>query len=198
MTPDYLNTGVKASVVLKPERSQVLVILLGGIAAVSVFTGFVFLWHKHDLSWVPLLSAAVFTGLSLFAWNKSHRSADMANALPTIVEDDHTGLRVSVDPRALASPESFQLVEKVFSLIAHREPLPEPDGTVGASASDNPQPEGKAEAVEGVRLANEEASQLANDALVIFGGGQKVETIDQPYIDAPVSSVVEQTNAPAE
>ena len=191
---EFGRVNAKTDVKLKPERSQVFVVALAVISGISLVAGCLFLWHKPVYSWVPFLFSVLFGGTSIFAWTKSHKNIDLAGAAPTTISKSGANIQVSTDSRALTSPETIQALEKIFALLGHREPLPEPDGLIGADGK--PTTGSKLEAEARVRQANDEASRLAKDAAILFGGERAESIVEQPQMNAPGNGVLIKTNAP--
>lgn len=115
---------------VSPSRSQVVLVLLvvGGI--VFSFVGFYFLWNNKEYSWVPFLCSAIFVILAFVGWCLSRFSTDMDGGSPTQFFGPG-GVGFATDSRSLLSPASMQSIERVMSMMIHRQPLPEGDGLVG-------------------------------------------------------------------
>lgn len=196
MEPGNIRAELRTEIGLKPERSHVFVVTLAGIAAFCFAIGFLFLWFKPNHSWVPFFLGGVCLVLSCVAWNRSHKNVDLANAVPTRIVDESTGIQVTTDTRALMSPEPIQHLERLFSLLSHREPLPEPDGLVGIDGSILPN--SKDEAIRRIHEANKAAADTTKLAMTFLSGGKDIKRSEQPRLDEPLNDVLLKTNLPAE
>lgn len=171
---------VKAGVQLQPEKSQVFVLSLSALTAMSLITTFIFLWYKHDFWWMPSFFTVAFGCGSIFTWHKSHRNVDLAGSTPTTISGDGNGFQITTDSRALTPENSLHLLEKAVSILCHRQALPEPDGLVNRNGQ--PDPEAKTVAIERVRQANEKAHQQAIDTVRLFVGENSELLAEQPKI----------------
>ncbi|MCU7805484.1 MAG: hypothetical protein KZQ96_20025 [Candidatus Thiodiazotropha sp. (ex Lucinoma borealis)] len=182
-----LNTSVQVI----PARSQVVLVSFILLAAICLLSGFAFLWENKQFSWIPLGLGTIISCSVVFAWFKAQKDTDLENAKPTIMQDG-SGNQITTDTRALASPESVQNMERLFSVLKHREPLPEPDGLIDSSG--NPIPSSQREAIDRVNAANNEAQQLTNIAIEELGIENDAEIGIQPLLDEPYSEQVVKTN----
>jgi len=84
-------------------------------------------------------------------------------------------------------------MERLFTAISHRAPLPEPDGLVDSQG--NPIPNTESEAKNRVAKVNAEAQEITNLAIGALGIPAKGESGIQPLIEEPFSTSVIETNA---
>lgn len=192
MEESNIRAELRTGIDLKPERSQVFVVTLALISAICLSVGFLFLWFKPEYSWVPLAIGLCIVGGSIYTWKKSHKDIDLVNATPTSISDKRSGLDITTDTRVLAAPEIVKQLERLFSSLSHRIPLPEPDGLVDNKGS--PVPGKKQEAIERVQKVNEEAADLTKKAMIFMIGGKPVRSVEQPLIEAPTTGVSAGTN----
>jgi len=170
------NLDASASVQILPRRSQIFVALLALMSAAAFLIGCLFLWHGKPDSWVPLSFSVVFLFSATAAWLTSHKNTDLHGAHPTRVQMTSNGLQVEADSRVLASNQQFQQLEKIVSMVGHRAPLPEPDGLV--SSSGQPLPVERANAMERVRQANDEAERATIAAAQFLCGSRGTNEIE--------------------
>lgn len=185
-----LNTGLK----VRPSRSQVVLALLTLVSAGCFFAGFAFLWEGKDNSWVPLSIGVCICVFVLFAWYRAQKDTDLENSSPTTFVDG-SGNQITTDTRALMSPDGVQNMERLFSVLAHRAPLPEPDGLIDSKG--NPIPNTEEEARERVIKVNQEAQALTSEAVDILGMRSESEYGVQPLIDEPYSEDMVKVNKKA-
>lgn len=196
MEESNIRAELRTGIDLKPERSQVFVVTLALISAICLSVGFLFLWFKPEYSWVPLTVGLCIVAGSIYTWQESHKDIDLANATPTSISDKRSGVDITTDTRVLAAPEIVRHLERLFSSLSHRIPLPEPDGLVDNRGS--PLPGKKQEAIERVQKVNEEAADLTKKAMIFMIGEKPVQSVEQPLIEAPASEVSVGTNAAKE
>lgn len=182
-----LNTSVQ----VRPSRSQVVLVLLILVSAGCFFTGFAFLWEGKDSSWVPLSIGVFLCAFVVFAWFRAQKDTDLENSSPTTFADG-SGNQITTDTRALMSPAGVQNMERLFSVLAHRSPLPEPDGLIDDKG--NPIPNTEKEARARVRAANQEAQAVTDKAVDILGVRSENEYGVQPLTDEPYSEYMVRTN----
>lgn len=177
-----VDTKLEAGIQITPERSHVYLFMLGFGALLSLTAGFVFLWHKPELCWIPFAFVGVFLASGWSVWSRSHANIDMAGATPTTISNSLTGVSVSTDTRALASPESVQSLEKIFSVLGHREPLPAPDGLLDSSG--NPIPGTECAAAQKIDEINATVAERIVQAARLFSGGSRNGLVEhQPFVD---------------
>ena len=157
---------INTDVALKPQGSQIVLVSSTILAGICLVISFYFLWMDKDHAWIPLLvGASIFTSV-VISWFKSQKDTDLNHANPTTLQNNDGSL-VQIDTRALMTPEGIQLLEKIMSIFANREPLPEPDGMIDDKG--NPVPDSQSRAKDIVDRANEEAKNLTDVAALQFG-----------------------------
>jgi hypothetical protein len=194
MNTSGFHAEFKTGVDIRPERSHVFIITFAITSALCLFVGFYFLWHKPSYSWVPIVIGISFAIISFLAWNKSHKNIDLANAHPTTIYDQKSGLQFTTDTRALTSPEPIQALERLFTSLSHRIPLPEPDGLVDSSGA--PLPDKKQEAIMQIKNINESTEKMTKEAISFIVGASNGEVIEQPLLQEPGDDILIKTNAP--
>ncbi|MES2400199.1 MAG: hypothetical protein V4573_09450 [Pseudomonadota bacterium] len=163
-----LDAQVDAQLKLLPSRSQVFVLGLLVLSGLGFFVGCAFLWHEKPSAWVPFLFCVGFLLAGGFAWQRSQGDTDLDGAHPTKLNLAAGTIQLETDSRTLSSREKIQHIGSLISMLGHRDVLPEPDGLV--SASGEPLPEQKQEAIARVTAANEEAAHAAVVAAKILCG----------------------------
>lgn len=166
MSGDNISANLKADVSISANKSQALPLSLVGLSAISLIAGFIFLWLEPTKCWLPIMLAVVFAGAGGALWWRSHKASELEGGSPTEVVDTQRGVRVLTDSRSLESPVAVQHLAELVTQIAHRCPLPEPDGMVDAQG--NPQPNRKQEAVLLVGQANSQASGIVRGVAQIL------------------------------
>lgn len=193
------KANLNADVKMKSTRSQVVLNLMTILAGICLFVGFAFLWKNKDNAWVPLSIGLAILIPVFVAWFVAQKDTDLEQAKPTILTDA-AGNKLSTDTRALMSPDGIQSLEKLFSLISHRAPLPEPDGIVDATGK--PIPDTKDEAIARVAQANNEAQEITDLAAKKFGFNVSLDNAEesgtQPLLNEPYSKEIIETNITAE
>ncbi|MES2245234.1 MAG: hypothetical protein V4639_20425 [Pseudomonadota bacterium] len=194
-----MDANLDAQVKLLPSRSQVFVILLALLSGLAFIVGCLFLWHEKPSSWVPFMFALFFGVPAGAAWLLSHKNTDLDGAHPTKVVLTENGIQIETDSRTLASRQPFQQLEKIIGIAGHRVPLPEPDGLV--SELGLPIPTQKAEAIERVNRANEEATRATMSAVKFLcnpnGASDENGTIEAP-MSLPANVAALSMNKPEE
>ncbi|MEW8352661.1 MAG: hypothetical protein AB2665_02580 [Candidatus Thiodiazotropha sp.] len=188
-----MDTGakLKTDIQVRPSRSQVVLVSLIVLAGICYLSGFLFLWEDKQYSWVPIILGVVLSAVVVAAWFKAQKDTDLENSSPTIVRDN-IGNQIATDTRALMSPEGIQNMERLFSALTHREPLPEPDGIIDEFG--DPVPNTLQEAQKRVIEANLQAQNIADIASSEFGLGQITSSGVQPLLDEPYSEEIIDTN----
>lgn len=181
------NADLKAAVQITPEKSQVFVLSLVGLTAISLVAGFIFLWHKPDVCWLPFSCAGISAAMAFAAWHFSHKNVDMHGATATSVSrQPDGGLSVVADARLLNSIGGQNALAQLVSIVAYRQPLPMPSGVVDNDG--RPLENSRTEAVSQVACINQE---IAHATEQVFGSVTKAEVgelIEQPKITSPASS----------
>jgi hypothetical protein len=153
--------------------------------------GFIFLWHKPSLSWVPISVGILVLFFSAGGWFYSQKDVDYEASVPTYFADSE-GNQLITDTRAFSSPTMVQSLEKIFSGLSHRKPLPDPDGLVDESGT--PIPNSKSEAQKRVRDVNMAAQEITDMAIAAFGGSENSMAVEQPLLNEPKSDILIATN----
>ena len=109
-----------------------------------------------------------FMGLlgSFVGWFRAQPQTDLESASKTALVDKEAGLEIHTDSRTLVSKQAVQAIGQLFTTLAHRQPLPEPDGMVGSNGEPIPDAKEKAAAI--VRDVNAEAEANLNDTAQTF------------------------------
>ena len=123
-----LETNLSASLQLKPELSQISIIVLLIIAGLSFLTSFYFSWHDKAW-WLPTITGIVCLISSGVAWWKSQRAIDLGNSSPTEISGNN-GLRIITDTRAIESNNAIKNLAKIIETVSVRQPLPPADGVL--------------------------------------------------------------------
>ena len=187
-----IKANIDTEVNVKPAKSQVVLVALIITSTICYVAGFMFLWYKPDISWVPLTIASLILFAVYRAWNRSQNDIDLAGSAPTQFTDA-VGNSITTDTRALSSPQVVQNIEHLFSGLCHREPLPNPNGLVDNDG--NPVPGSEEEAIERVRKVNETAQVITDAVAASFNENNREATYQQPNIDEPQSEILITTNA---
>jgi hypothetical protein len=142
---------------LRPVRSQVVVLAFTIVGAVSLCTGFAFLWSSKPMAAVPLLAGASLLSAAFAMWRQSSRDVDHMGAPPTTVATPN-GLVVQTDSRNIDKKAFSRSLARVLNQYANWSPLPHAQGLVGQDGC--PIANSAMEAAERVDQANAEARQL--------------------------------------
>lgn len=181
MNSEYVSAKINADVSLSANKSQALPLALMGLSAISLVASLFFLAITPERCWLPVVFTIAFASVGVVLWTRSHKVSELDGGNPTEIFDSQRGLRVSTDSRALESPVAVQHLAELLSQVAHRRPLPEPDGMVDGQG--NPQPQKKIEAQELVSKINVQAESVVKYmAESIYASGQ---TISEPTHGGP-------------
>jgi hypothetical protein len=167
MVSENISANLKADVSLSANKSQALPLALIGLSAISLIAGFVFLAIEPGKCWLPIALAVTFCIGGAVLWWRSHKSSEFEGSSTTEIIDSERGLRVSTDSRALESPMAIQHLAGLLTQVAHRSPLPEPDGMIDMHGI--PQPHRKLEAQSIVNQANSEAQSIVQVLTQLIG-----------------------------
>ena len=153
------GANISASLQLKPELSQISIIVLLIILGISFLTSFYFSWHEKSW-WLPAITGTICLILSGVAWWRSQRAIDLGNSSPTEIANDK-GLRIVTDTRAIESENAINNLAKIIETISLRQPLPPADGLISENGKvlENSEIEGK-KATEAI---NNSIKNKAND-----------------------------------
>ena len=161
-----IKTHINTDIELKPQGSQTVLVVSTMLAGICLLSGFYFLWKDKGSAWVPLLIGVGIFGSVILSWFKSQKDIDLKRTSPTTLQNND-GVLVQIDTRALMAPEGIQLLEKIMTIFANREPLPEPDGIIDSKGTPVPNSQNIAKGI--VDRANEEAKNLTEVAAKNFG-----------------------------
>lgn len=185
----------KAKIAIRPRGSQAFLVTLAVVGGVSVVSGFGLLALGR-----PGGVAATTIGVSILVaacigWLLSHREADLDGAHATTIVDQSSGVSVSTDSRVIAAPASIRGLAQLFEALAHRKPLPEPDGLVDAEG--RPIPDSKETAVAEVQKINEELQEQTMSTIRQLAGDDPGVAQEQPQpLKPPIDSEAGSLNLP--
>ena len=189
---------VKASIKFSPKGSHTIfwpLILISGfcfsLACVLTLDG--------KESW-PFLVAGFITLFFVFiSWERTHKAVDNNSLQPIIysTDDGKTSTSLSLPPPVILDGDNIASLERMFSMMQHRSPLPDPDGLVDDSG--NPIPMSEEEARKLVEAANNQVQAI------ISGVFQDASIpVNQPGIAQsrmgyePQSHEIKDTNKPSD
>lgn len=182
---------IEALIKIVPKGSQVVLLALVFVLALCV-NGLISLMLENLNFW-PLLGLVVMLLAAIvFLWLQSYRSVD-DGTLPPVdisVSDGTKSAKLSIHPRASPFSDQLKLLERAFSAMHNRKPLPDPDGLVDENGV--PVPSSEVDARQKVDLVNEELIQMLGAIGVhVDSSDQKKEA---PVRDRSAESIVEQSN----
>ena len=154
-------SSMRTSIKFAPKGSQVVILFLTLIFGFCLMIGFFFIWNNVDY-WLPFVCAALIFPVIIFLWLRSHRDIDESYMPPFSISnsDGTNSTTLSLPHRAALSKENLDALERLFSVIQYRSPLPQPDGLVDERG--NPVPQSMAEALERVDSANNQVTGLVD------------------------------------
>lgn len=152
------DTKLSADLQLKPELSQISIIVLLIIAELSLLTSFYFSWHGKPVV-LPASVGLLCLGMSGFAWWKSQRAIDLSNSSPTQISNNH-GVKVITDTRAVESDSTVKNIAMLLETMSVRERLPNADGLV---FNGEILPDTKDEAVKAIETINNTTKVLEDE-----------------------------------
>lgn len=178
---------IKASGTLElaPKGNQVAVNIIFIIAGLF-FAGSVWLDAQEKSYFLSAGVGTSFLVVGFIFWWKSHKNESLQEAHPFSLKvgEGDKAVEVSADARSLPALDYLKGILGQYSAVFHREPLPEPSGTVDKAG--NPIDGTLDKSLSIVREANETAQQQAN--LVAQEICSRIQTI-APV--APVSPVID-------
>lgn len=191
---DIPRTQIK----IKPTGSHAFVVTIAVIGGFCLLTGFSLLqFGSAQYAAVPIIIGLLMQVGAYVAWWHSQRDVDLIEGIPTTITDTYTGMQLTTDTRAILAPESVTQIARLFGMMAHRQPLPEPDGLVDARGA--PVPETKADAVAKVKVINDEIETNTMQAIRALAGVNKNAMIEQPLtLEQPSEEMVMHHNRPTE
>jgi hypothetical protein len=177
---------MSAALRLVPTKSQVFVLALTALGAASLLVSFALLAKGLQTWGVPFVSGWVCIAAAFYAWRRSHTDVDRHGAPPMMIKDSLTGVEASTDSRTLDNPAVRQLFSQLVSVMAHRAPLPPPDGLVGPDK--RPIPGTQAEAIRRVEAVNVLAASLDKEAIASLRAPRETTELTQiRQADLPTS-----------
>ena len=191
---DLPRTQIK----IKPTGRHAFVVTLAVIGGVCLLTGFGLLGFGSALrAAVPITIGLLLEVGAYVAWWHSQKDVDLNEGIATTIIDPQTGMQLTTDTRAIIAPKSVSQFANLFGTLAHRQPLPEPDGLIDDKGA--PVPEGKADAVAKVQFINAEIGTNTMQAIGVLAGVNDEAKIEQPLtLEQPPDDTVMQHNKPAE
>lgn len=186
-----LHSNVSAQIDVKPARSHVVLVALIGLSTICFGVGFLFLWHNATFAWIPLLIGFLVLFLVCIGWILSRKDIDLEGGMPTHIGDS-MGNYLRTDTRALTSPEVVQNIERIFSGLCYREPLPKPEGMVDDSGS--PIPNSAQEAANMIDDINMESQRITDIVMSGLNIQTDMSSGVQPILDEPLSQELIDTN----
>lgn len=133
MTSTGAAAELKASVDVRPARSQVFLVAITIVAAILIICSTFLIWSERDAGWIFLIFSALLLGGGYLLWTKSQSDVDLQEAHPTNIALPD-GTNVTTDSRILRSPEGLRAMVQLCNEVLCREPLPAPDGLVDSRA----------------------------------------------------------------
>ena len=173
------KADLTTKITLRPQGSQVILLAFVLLSCICILVGFYFLWSANSAWPIPILIGATVALATLFAWFHSRRDIDLHGAASTEITTPE-GLRVSTDPRTLASPALLQGLTNALQILSHREQLPDPDGLVNEDG--DPVQGSKAEAVSIVRAVNDDIREQTGEFANLFAPPVRAQAIRQPEL----------------
>ena len=170
-----IATKLKASVNLTPPGSHVVILSLISILGISLLAVFVFVLYDENY-WIPLTVSAVLLIVVVVFWFRSHRDIDHVSISPTTLSttDGNNSTTLSMHPRAKHSAEELAAMERIFSMMRNRSPLPDPDGLVDNKGE--PIPNSQHDAQERIALTND---RIRMEFESVFGHTHEPKARDQ-------------------
>ena len=186
-----LGAKIHTSLDFSPKGSNIVLLALVCIFAICLIAGFVFLWPRHEYSWVPFSFAGVLFFAIVSFWLISRKDIDNSSSVPTRVEaiDGPKSITVTTDTRSISFSEVFGLLEKCVSIVQHHRPLPEPDGLVDEKG--NRIPDSETEARLRVKSANDRVEEIVDSVLThsrTYGDGEMLEQQGSSDEDGRITS----------
>ncbi|MGP1677063.1 MAG: hypothetical protein ACTS6J_07885 [Burkholderiales bacterium] len=134
MSGSTATAEVKATVDVRPARSQVFLVSASIVVAIAVICGALLVAAGQGGGWVFLgFGGAVLYG-AFKSWTKSQSDIDLESGHPTAIALPD-GTNISTDSRLLISPGGLRGLVQVIDEVLNRRQLPEPDGLVDSIAN---------------------------------------------------------------
>lgn len=186
-----MKSQIQTDIKISPAKSQTILFCLAIVAAACLLSGFYFLWYKHESSWIPIVIGLMLLAPVVAGWFKSQKDIDLDSAQPTNIVDER-GNQLTIDNRALQSPQLIQNLEKIIYALSHREPLPSPDGLVDNKGVPVPDSKGSAQNI--VKEINNKIQITTAQAVTAICLGASQDVAPRPLIEEPKSDLVIATN----
>jgi hypothetical protein len=165
---------------LTPQGSQVVVVTLLVLCAVGFLGTMIFLWNDRPHAWVPGLFTSLTGVAGVWGWWLSHGQ----EATPTKVSVKKGGhLEIHTSAATLNSPETFQRLMGMLSVIGYRQPIPIPEGMLDAHM--RPIPDSGAAAQALAEDVNKRVQDLQSEAIAFVMGPRAIGGISQPLGSTP-------------
>lgn len=177
MSDTKLTAGIETQINIRPVRSQVFLVALICLTALSLIIGAILFYFGLDSGWIFVAIGLMFFIGSLWGWKQSQSDSDLDKAISTKI-DLPDGTSVSTDPRVLRSPESAQALIQVLQEVLSRRPLPEPSGLVNEQLEVIQDSLPSAKAI--VDKINTETQVKTNKVLDLFNLHDEQATVLQP------------------
>lgn len=170
------TASANAALKLNPQGSQIVLTVLGLLAAASLLIAAYLLVGERQSGWAFLFFALFFSVALVWCWHRSQRYSDLHNATATaIVLRDGTSIKT--DSRLLLTPDAMQSFGQLIETLGNRQPLPPPAGFV---AKDGTLVEGTAaEAQSRIAEMNAQLAKLTDQALSGLRAAMEGKTIEQ-------------------
>lgn len=166
MSQQAATAEVKASIQVRPGRSQVYLVSVAVVAGISIICGTTLLAFDKPAGWGLIVLPCILLGAGFAAWRTSQSDTDLEHAHPTKFHLPD-GTQVTTDSRTLRSPEGLRGLARICDEILCRKPLPKPDGLVDSNATVIPNSKDNAAAL--VNQINEKTQTATNNVLDALG-----------------------------
>jgi hypothetical protein len=180
-----LSAKASLAIGLDARGSQQLVVLLGLSALSSLAVGFFFLWFTHPYTYIPFICSAGLVAASIYCHRKSQPMLDLAAAGATKLTNSATGMHVETSALTLSNPEAAATLERLVTNLAHRQPLPPPDGTTDASVTADQSDSAKLVAAKQVDSVNNKAQELHKATIAAISGHSVATEVELPPVPPP-------------
>lgn len=116
------SAAASASVALVPKRSQTVLGVLTGLAAVVFFLSvYLFTQNQETAGYAFLAVATLLTAAIIWAWSRSHTNQDLDGGQVRLETNEGT---LAVDARVLDRLQQMQEFWKVLERVFTRQPIP--------------------------------------------------------------------------
>lgn len=142
---NQLGGSYSFSLALAPKYSQIVLIAIAGVSALSFFYGFYL--YGNDKKWLlPIVIGLLCLFITCIGWWRSQRSIDLANSRPTEIYSP-SGFKISTDVRLFESTIGFNHFHSVIDILFKRKPLPDASGMILPDGSVVPNSESESNAL---------------------------------------------------